>query len=171
MSVKLPRLLKEPTGWVILIFVAGFFYVQWPTKVRVAEEPPFYDQTLPNGLSLRWEVQPELQSEADPKAWGMTRKGMSFLVQVDELAQPFAEMVTAVAEQDRKAVGGAVQDPMEIDETSASYAFFDADARIQRHQWYLIEDQWVKVSVLYKPSMESRVKRAEDFLGSIRVPN
>jgi hypothetical protein len=171
MSVKLPRLLKEPTGWVILIFVAGFFYVQWPTKVRVPEEPEYYAQTLDNGFSVRWEAQPDLQSEANPQAWGMTRKGMSFLVQVDTLNQPFDALVMAVAEQDKNAVGGAVQEPMALTDKAATYAFFDADSRIQRHQWYQIGDQWVKVSVLYKPSMESRVKRAEAFLDSIRLPD
>ena len=139
---RLPRLLKEPTGWVMIVLVIGFFYMQWPTHVRTSEQPSYFVQTLD------------------------TRKGMSFLVQTDTLTEDFAPLVSSFAEHDRSVVGGAVQEPLEIGEDYASYSFFDAENRIQSHRVFLRDNQWIKVSVLYKPSMETRVERAHDFLAN-----
>ncbi|WP_196158840.1 hypothetical protein [Reinekea sp. G2M2-21] len=163
---RLPRLLKEPTGWVMIVLVIGFFYMQWPTHVRTSEQPSYYVQTLNNGFQVEWEQEPQLQSVESPRVWGLTRKGMSFLVQTDTLTEDFAFMVSAFAERDRSTVGGAVQEPLEIGEDYASYSFFDAENRIQSHRVFLRDGQWVKVSVLYKPSMESRVERAHVFLAN-----
>ena len=163
---KLPRLLKEPTGWIMLILVSGFFYMQWPTHVRSEPEPAYFEQKLANGFHLRWEQEPQLQSAAQPKAWGVTRKGMSFLLQTGQLTEPFEDLVRQFETQDKTAVGGAVQQPLVVDENSASYALFDAESRVQEHKVFQRDGQWIKVSVLYKPSMDSRVQRAADFMGS-----
>lgn len=169
---KLPRVLREPTGWVIIVLVLGFFYVQWPTHVRTVEEPIAFAQSLNNGFQVIWETEPELQSNRNPMVWGLTRKGMSFLVQTDELKDvDFETLVRSVADQDQSAVGGAVQEPLVIDGDTATYAFFDAESRIQEHKWFSADGYWIKVSVLYKPSMESRVTRAEVFMNSARIQN
>jgi hypothetical protein len=166
---KLPRILREPTGWIIIVLVLGFFYVQWPTNVRTVEALVPFNQSLGNGFEVVWETEPTLQSENDPRVWGLTRKGMSFLVQTDELEGDFTALVRSVADQDRSAVGGAEQEPLVFGENTASYAYFDAESRIQEHQWFVVDGYWVKVSVLYKPSMESRVKRAQLFMDSARI--
>ncbi len=163
---RLPRLLKEPTGWVMIVLVIGFFYMQWPTHVRTSEQPSYFVQTLDNGFQVEWEQEPQLQSAESPRVWGLTRKGMSFLVQTDTLTEDFASLVSSFAEHDRSVVGGAVQEPLEIGEDYASYSFFDAENRIQSHRVFLRDNQWIKVSVLYKPSMETRVERAHDFLAN-----
>ncbi len=163
----LPRMLKTPTGWIMTILVLGFFYMQWPTHVRETSEPDYIWQRLDSGLNIRWEGEPQLQSESTPEVWALTRKRMSFMVQTDELTKSFEELVREIAQQDQAAVAGSEQEPLKIGEDWASYAFFDAESRIQRHRWYLIDQQWIKVSVLYKPSMESRVKRANDFLANL----
>lgn len=167
---KLPRLLKEPTGWIVILMVAGFFYMQWPTRVRTVEQPVPFVQTLANGISITWEAEPELIAAEQGKAWAFSRKGMSFLVQTAPLTGNFEQLVKTVAEQDKAAVAGAEQQALIIKDDSASYAFFDAESRIQEHQWHVVNGQWTKISVLYKPSMESRVKRAADFMGSVKVP-
>jgi hypothetical protein len=167
---KLPRVLKEPTGWVIIVLVIGFFYMQWPTRVRTVEEPIAYKQTLANGFSVIWESEPALQQEGELTVWGFSRKAMSFLVQTGKLTGSFETMVTTVSEQDRKTVAGAVQEPLSFGDNQATYAYFDAESRIQEHKWFVIGEQWVKVSVLYKPSMESRVIRAQAFMNSIQIP-
>jgi len=166
---RLPRILKEPTGWFLIVLVAGFFYVQWPSKAAKVVEQEFYWQTLSTGLKIRWEAEPEQQASQNPEVWGLTRKGMSFLVQTDDLSGSFKQLVTSIAEQDQGAVAGAVQDPLVIRESFASYSFFDAESRIQRHHWYVVDRQWIKVSVLFKPSSEERVKRAEAFLKNISL--
>jgi hypothetical protein len=167
---KLPRVLREPTGWIIIVLVLGFFYVQWPTNVRTVEDPVPFKQTLDIGFEVIWETEPELQSDSSPLVWGLTRKGMSFLVQTDELTDvDFETLVRSVADQDQSAVGGAEQEPLVLGDNTATYAFFDAESRIQEHKWFAVEGHWIKVSVLYKPSMESRVKRAEAFMSSVQV--
>ena len=165
---KMPRMLKSPTGWVLLVLLLGFFYMQWPTHVRQSAAIEGYWQTLPSGLMVRWEQQPSLQSANQPTVWGLTRKRMSFLVQTDHLTIPFDKLVHDVAARDQQLVGGAVQEPLRIGPDWASYAFFDAENRIQRHRWFLQNGQWIKVSVLYSPSMESRVERANAFLNSLQ---
>lgn len=167
MSNSLPRLLKEPTGWIVIVLVAGFLYVQWPTRVREVPEPVYVEQQLDNGFSIRWEGDPELQSEANPEVWALRQKGVSFLVQTATLNGDFETIVTRASEEDRAMVAGAVQEPLVFGETFASYAFFDAESRVQRHRWYLLDEQWVKVSVLYKPSSDARTDRANAFLNSI----
>lgn len=164
-----PRLIKEPTGWVLIIAVAAFFYVQWPTRAPAPEVIPYETQVLEPGLSIRWESTPIQQSTENPEVWGLTRKGMSFLVQRAPLSQPFEAFVTKVVEQDQKQVGGAVQTPLSFYNNQAYYALFDAESRIQEHRVFAIEGQWVKVSVLYKPSLESRVERAKAFLNSVTL--
>lgn len=166
-SDKLPRILKEPTGWVIIVLVLGFFYVQWPSRSDPPEVIDYVSMTLDNGFTVRWEAEPQQQSASNPEVWGLTRKGMSFLVQTAPLTMDFAEFVTDIAEQDQRTVGGAEQTPMEIGENFASYAYFDAESRVQEHRIYLRDGQWTKVSVLYKPSMDSRVERAADFLANV----
>lgn len=166
MPRSLPRLLKEPTGWVVIVLVLGFLWAQWPTRSRTVETPQYMTMTPLTGFTVQWEAEPELQSAADPKAWGLSRKGMSFLVQTDELTGSFEALVRQVAEQDQATVGGAVQEPLVIGERAARYAYFDAESRVQQHRWYLIDNHWVKVSVLFKPSMESRVERAAYFLAN-----
>lgn len=161
---SLPRILKEPTGWVVIVLVAGFFYVQWPTHGRAPETPQYVTQSPVPGFTVQWEEQPTLESAENPTAWGLNRKGMSFLVQTGELTRPFNELVAEVAQQDKAEVGGAEQEPLVIGDSAARYAWFDAESRVQQHRWYKIDDQWVKISVLYKPSMESRVERAAYFL-------
>ncbi|TCS43811.1 hypothetical protein [Reinekea marinisedimentorum] len=163
---KFPRILKEPTGLILLVMVAGFLYVQWPSRVKPVEEPSYVWQTLDSGFRIAWEESPVLQNDSAPEVWGLTRKGMSFLVQSDQLNGAFTELVARIAEQDRLAVGGAVQAPLQWQESYASYAFFDAESRVQEHRWYLQGDRWIKVSVLYKPSSETRQQRAEAFLHS-----
>ncbi|MFT5008672.1 MAG: hypothetical protein ACI868_001367 [Granulosicoccus sp.] len=59
-----------------------------------------------------------------------------------------------------------MQDPLTFSGQQAEYAFFDAESRIQFHRWYQQESTWIKVSVLYKPSMASRVSRATEFLAN-----
>lgn len=167
MALTVPRLLKEPTGWVVIVMMLGFLYVQWPTRVRTVPEPQYVMQQPVEGFTVQWEAAPELQSQANPQAWGLTRKGMSFLVQTDELDRPFEAMVREAAERDRQTVNGAEQEPLVIGERAARYAYFDAESRVQQHRWYLLdENRWVKISVLYKPSMESRVERAGVFLAN-----
>ncbi|EAR07840.1 hypothetical protein [Reinekea blandensis] len=167
MAFTVPRLLKEPTGWVVIVMVLGFLYVQWPTRVRTTPEPEYIVQQPVNGFTVQWEAEPEVQSDSNPQAWGLTRKRMSFLVQSDTLDGTFEALVREAAEQDRSTVNGAVQEPLVIGERAARYAFFDAESRVQQHRWYLLDDnRWVKVSVLYKPSMESRVERAGVFLAN-----
>lgn len=163
---KTPRIIKEPTGLILLALIAGFLYVQWPSRVKPVEQPDYIWQTLDSGFRIAWEEAPLLQQESSPEVWGLTRKGMSFLVQTDQLQGSFAELVETIAAQDRQAVGGAVQDPLQLQETFASYSFFDAESRIQAHRWYLQGDQWIKISVLYKPSSETRQQRAAFFLRS-----
>lgn len=166
---KLPRIFKEPTGWIVILLVAGFFYMQWPTRVRTAPQPEPFVQTLENGFSLTWETQPEaLSVEEGTQAWALTRKGMSFLLQTAPLQQDFEQLVKTVADRDQQTVAGAEQEPLIFGENTASYAFFDAESRIQEHRWYLLDEQWIKVSVLYKPSMESRVQRAKDFWAGVQ---
>ena len=165
---KLPRILKEPTGWIMLILVAGFFYMQWPTHVRTEPEIVYFQQNLSNGFTLRWEQEPQVQTDANPKAWGHTRKGMSFLLQVGLLDEPFDQLIEKLQAQDQQAVGGAQQEPLQINGDEARYALFDAESRVQEHRVFQRDGQWIKVSVLYKPSMESRVKRAADFMNSAR---
>lgn len=167
MALTVPRLLKEPTGWVVIIMMAGFLYVQWPTRVQTAPALEYVVQHPVDGFTVQWEAEPEVQSTNDPQAWGLTRKGMSFLVQTDALDRPFEALVREAAELDRDTVNGAVQEPLVIGERAARYAYFDAESRVQQHRWYLLDgDRWVKISVLYKPSMESRVERAGDFLAN-----
>lgn len=162
----LPSFLKEPTGWVITLLVLGFMYVQWPTRNPPIPETIYVWQTLDSGFNVAWEAEPLKQHNAHPEVWGLSRKGMSFLVQTDALTGTFNDLVLQVAEQDRATVGGAVQEPMQITATTASYAFFDAESRVQAHRWYLSDNQWIKVSVLYKPSSDTRKERAEVFLTS-----
>ncbi|MEJ2046026.1 MAG: hypothetical protein P8X74_21810 [Reinekea sp.] len=167
LSEKMPRMLKTPTGWIMAVLVAGFFYMQWPTHVRQTPEPDYVWQTLDSNLVVRWEAEPEHLSDDTLDAWGLTRKGMSFLVQVGMLNRPFAEFVQDMADQDQKTVNGAVQEPMEMGDDWATYAFFDAESRIQKHQFFVKNGQWIKVSVLYKPSLDSRKQRAADFLANV----
>ena len=165
---KLPRLVKEPTGWIMLVLVVGFFYMQWPTYQRAEPEITYHQQQLDNGFTVRWEAEPEVQALGSPTAWGLTRKGMSFLLQVGPLNEPFETFVEKFQTQDQKAVGGAQQEPLQFQGNEARYALFDAENRVQVHRVFQHEGQWIKVSVLYKPSMESRVERAADFMNSAR---
>lgn len=165
-STKLPRLLKEPTGWILIAFSIGFFYAQWPSRSAPIDAPAYYWQQLDGGLKVRWEAEPVFQDSGATQAWGLTLKGMSFMVQTGPLSGDFNELVLAVAAQDRAAVGGAIQDPLTFSGQQAEYAFFDAESRIQSHRWYQQAATWTKVSVLYKPSMASRVARATEFLAN-----
>jgi hypothetical protein len=164
---RLPRILKEPTGWVIIVLMVGFLYVQWPTHVREKPQPNYVTQQITPQLSVTWEEAPTVSNIDELEVWTLNRKGMVFMVQKSQLKQPFEQWVPTMAEQDRKTVGGAVQDPLELTENTASYAFFDAENRIQEHRIYLKNNEWVKVSMLYKPSMETRVARAALFLNQI----
>jgi hypothetical protein len=164
---RLPRLLKEPTGWVLIVLMAGFFYFQWPTHTRSVEQPRYFTENITPALSVTWEAKPEV-SQGPPDIWVLERQRMVFMVQKAPLNQPFSQWVEQMAEQDRTTVGGAVQDPLEITENTARYSFFDAENRIQAHRVYLSDNQWVKISVLYKPSMESRKLRANYFLDNIK---
>ncbi len=165
---RLPRILKEPTGWLVIVLVAGYLYAQWPTRVKTEPVPKYYWQTLDSGFAVRWESEPTEQADGKIQVWAQRSKGVSFLVQTGELEGDFSQFVNKMAEQDQKEVAGAVQDPMQLGENWARYAFFDAESRVQTHHWYLIDNQWMKVSVLYKPSSEKRVARAEAFLGSVQ---
>ena len=164
---KLPRLLKEPTGWILILLTMGFFYAQWPSRSSVTVEPVYYWQQLDGGLKIRWESEPTYQAIGATQAWGLTRKGISFMVQTGPLNGDFSELIFVMAEQDRAAVGAAIQEPLTISEGLAEYAFFDAEARIQAHRWYRLESQWIKISVLYKPSLASRARRATEFFANL----
>ncbi|WP_320823050.1 hypothetical protein [Reinekea sp.] len=166
-NFTLPRLLKEPTGWLLIVLTMGFFYAQWPSRTPTRVEPVYYWQQFDGGLKIRWEAEPTYQESGTTQAWGLTRKAMSFMVQTGPLSGDFGELILVMAEQDRAAVGGAIQEPLTISEGQAQYAFFDAESRIQVHRWYRIESQWIKISVLYKPSMASRVTRATAFFANL----
>ena len=166
-NFELPRLLKEPTGWILIVLTLGFFYAQWPSRSQVSVEPDYYWQQLDGGLKIRWEAEPTYQPSGATQAWGLTRKGMSFMVQTGPLNGDFGELILIMAEQDRAAVGGAIQKPLTISDGQAEYAFFDAESRIQAHRWYRLESQWIKISVLYKPSLASRVRRAAEFFANL----
>lgn len=146
-STKLPRLLKEPTGWILIALSIGFFYAQWPSRSAPIDAPAYYWQQLDGGLKVRWEAEPVFQDSGATQAWGLTLKGMSFMVQTGPLSGDFNELVLLVAAQDRAAVGGAIQDPLTFSGPQAEYAFFDAESRIQSHRWYQQEATWIKVSV------------------------
>lgn len=160
---------KEPTAWVVLILFVGFIYAQWPKREPVIDVPVYVEQSLVPGFVIRWEGEPIQERTSDPEVWSFNLKRMTFLVQTDELDRDFAELVTAVAEQDRDAVGGAIQEPLQIEDAYISYSFFDAESRVQSHRWYLHEGNWIKVSILYKPSNKERVKRAAEFFAHVRI--
>lgn len=164
---NLPSILKEPTGLIIIVLVLGFFYVQWPSRVKPTEPIDYVVMTLNSGLTVRWEDEPQQQSAQNPEVWGLTRKGMSFLVQTDTLTGDFSQFVNGFVEQDRKAVGGAEQIPLTIAGNVAHYALFDAESRIQEHKIYLQDGVWTKISVLFKPSLDSRVQRAAAFFETV----
>ncbi|MFQ3229950.1 hypothetical protein [Reinekea sp.] len=163
---RLPRLLKEPTGWLLIILTAGFFYMQWPTRAPKIDQPDYVTQQVSTNLSVTWEAQPE-NTSIEPEVWVLERKRMIFMVQKSPLNKPFGQWVEEMAEQDRKTVAGAVLKPIEKSPTRASYAFYDAEGRTQEHRIYLDGSDWIKVSMLYKPSLETRVTRAAVFLDGI----
>jgi hypothetical protein len=164
---RLPRLLKEPTGWLLIILTAGFFYMQWPTRAPKIDQPDYVTQQVSPNLSVTWEAEPDITS-TEPAVWVLERKRMVFMVQKSPLSKPFEQWVAEMAEQDRKTVGGAVLKPIVMTPTRASYAFYDAEGRTQEHRMYVDGDDWIKVSMLYKPSLDTRVTRAAVFLEGIQ---
>ena len=52
-------------------------------------------------------------------------------------------------------------------ESTARYAVFDAENRIQRHRLYAVDSDWVKISVLYKGQNEEREARAQRFMNRV----
>lgn len=166
-QTRLPRILKEPTGWVMIVLMAGFLYMQWPTHNPKIDQPDYVTQQVSPNLSVTWEAEPEMTS-SEPQAWILERKGMVFMVQKAPLNKPFEQWVEEMSEQDQTTVAGAVQEPLTIDANTASYAFYDAEGRTQEHRIFLEGNEWIKVSMLYKPSLETRVTRAAVFLEQIQ---
>ncbi|MBU2864457.1 hypothetical protein KO489_11435 [Reinekea forsetii] len=164
---RLPRLLKEPTGWVLIVLTAGFFYMQWPTRGVTIEEPTYVTQQISPNLSLQWEDEPD-QVANQPTTWVLDRKRMLFMVQTDTLAKPFDEFVRDLMVQDQQVGASDIKVPLATTEQSASYTLYDAENRTQEHRIFVDGDQWVKISMMYKPSMETRVDRAKIFLDRIR---
>lgn len=164
---QLPRLLREPTGWIVIVLAVLFIYLQWPTRVKTDPVIDYQSQTYLGVINVDWEATPEKVQSEPTEVWALTRKKMSFLVQIGPLLKPFAEQVAQLARQDRATVGGAEQDPLVLENDRARYALFDAEGRVQEHRVFQVEDQWVKVSVLYKPSLDSRVRRAQRFISTV----
>lgn len=167
MNVSLPRLLKSPTGWAAVLMLLGFLYVQWPTREGRVEEVAYVDQNLEIGVGIRWEDAPAQQQEASPVVWALTRRGMHFLVQYDALQEPFETFVEPFVEQDRAAVNGVVEMPLTYNSNYAEYHINDVENRLQVHRFYQLNGQWLKVSVMYKPSSPARVDRANIFLAGV----
>lgn len=166
---KWPRLLREPTGWLVLVGIALFVYLQWPTRVKQPEQIRYQSQTYAERVQVAWEDTPVLYREGNPEVWTLERRSMSFMVQISELTTDFTSFVEALAEQDRAQVGGVEETPLEITEYQAEYAWYDAEGRIQRHVVFRVDDQWVKVSALYKPSLPERVDRAAAFFDRLAL--
>lgn len=162
--------LRSRTAWLTALLFAFFIYAQWPTRTPPQVLPQYHYQNLGDGMVLRWEAEPSQQSVAGPVAWALHHRGMSFLVQADRLVEDFAATVMAAAEQDRATVAGAEQEPLAINGDFASYAYFDAAARIQRHQWYRLDDRWLKLSVLYRASSETHAERTQAFFTAAALP-
>lgn len=167
MTDRLPRLLKEPTGWLLIVLTAGFFYMQWPTRSVKVDQPSYVTQQVSAHLSVQWEETP-LQVATTPSTWVLDRKRMVFMVQTDTLTKPFDQFVTDMMQQDQKVGAGDIKEPLQMTSNTARYTLYDAESRTHEHRLFLDGDQWIKVSMLYKPSMETRVVRAKTFLDGIQ---
>ena len=170
MTKKRPSLalLKTPTGWLTLALLAGFIYLQWPTRVPTTETPSYHIQQLPNKLNILWEEPPQDVSTDKLRAWGLKRDGISFLLQIGTLTEPFLKWVEMQSQQDQQAVNGAIEQPLKYGEDWASIAFFDVESRVQQHLWLKQNEIWIKASVLYKPSRSQHTERAQKFLNSLK---
>lgn len=167
-SEKWPRLLREPTGWLVIIGFSLFIYLQWPTRVKLPEQISYQMHTYADQVLVAWEDTPVQFQAENPEVWTLERRSMKFMVQIAELNTEFSALVQQLAEQDRVQVGGVAELPLTIDGSVAEYAWYDAEGRIQRHVVYHVSGQWVKVSALYKPSLPERVDRATAFFDQLR---
>lgn len=161
--------LRRPTFWVLMLALAGFLYLQWPTRVQQEPTPDYVSVEPFEGVQMTWEAPPERsEGEAGP-VWSLSREGMEFLAQRGPLNRPFPELARQMVETDREVGSGAGYEPLSIDRNRADYALFDAANRIQRHHLYRLGDQWFKVSVLYKAQSEAQQERAGYFLNSVEI--
>jgi hypothetical protein len=149
--------------------LAGFVYLQWPTRLKPLDQPDYVTTTINEALTVEWEAAPSAQEGEPGEAWFLRRRGMDFLVQSGELGQPLPDLARSMLATDREQVAGAVYEPLQTSESLARYALYDAENRIQRHRLYAVGDQWIKVSVLYKDQNEEREARAQRFMNRVIV--
>lgn len=159
--------IRRPTFWVVVVLLIGFAYLQWPTRLKPIDQPDYVTTTLNDAIIVEWEAAPSAQPGADNDAWFLRRRGMDFLVQAGDLTQPLPELAERMLETDREQVAGSVYEPLQSSESTARYALYDAENRIQRHRLYAVDAGWVKISVLYKGQNEEREARAQRFLNRV----
>lgn len=163
-------LIRRPTAWVLVVLLLGFVYLQWPTRVRPVETIDYVTVEHEHGVRVDWEDDPSARTDGAGIAWTLQRKGLDFLVQQGALDRPLPELARRMLDTDRDQVGGAVYEPVRVDNGQAAYALFDAENRIQRHRLYRVDGHWLKASVLYKMNSEQREERAHYFLDSVELP-
>lgn len=159
--------IRRPTFWIVIILLTGFVYLQWPTRLKPVDQPDYVTTTIDEAIAVEWEAAPSAQPDADNDAWFLRRRGMDFLVQTGDLTQPLPELAARMLETDREQVAGSVYEPMQSTESTARYALYDAENRIQRHRLYAVDSGWVKISVLYKGQNEEREARAQRFMNRV----
>lgn len=159
--------IRRPTFWVVVVLLIGFTYLQWPTRLKPVDQPDYVTTTINDAIAVEWEAAPSAQPDADDNAWFLRRRGMDFLVQTGDLTQPLPELAASMLETDREQVAGSLYEPLQSSASTARYALFDAENRIQRHRLYAVDSAWVKVSVLYKDRDEEREARAQRFMNRV----
>jgi len=161
--------LRRPTFWVVLVMLAGFVYLQWPTRLKPLDQPDYVTTNIAGALTVEWEATPSLQQGEAGEAWFLRRRGMDFLVQSGDLTRPLPELAASMVMTDTKQVGGDEYEPLQASASLARYALYDAENRIQRHRIYAVDSEWIKVSVLYKDQNDEREARAQRFLNRLTL--
>jgi len=159
--------IRRPTFWIVIVLLIGFVYLQWPTRLKPLDQPDYVTTTINDAMAVEWEAAPNAQPDADTDAWFLRRRGMDFLVQTGDLTQPLPDLAARMLETDREQVAGSIYEPLQSSESTARYALFDAENRIQRHRLYAVDSGWVKISVLYKGQNEEREARAQRFMNRV----
>ncbi|HET8903587.1 MAG TPA: hypothetical protein VFN16_06295 [Saccharospirillum sp.] len=159
--------IRRPTFWIVIVLLVGFVYLQWPTRLQPVDQPDYVATTVNDAITIEWEAAPSVQPGSDGSAWFLRRRGMDFLVQSGDLTDPLPEVAERMLETDREQVAGDVYEPLQSSESTARYALYDAENRIQRHRLYAVGSDWVKISVLYKGQNEEREARAQRFMNRV----
>lgn len=161
--------LRRPTFWVLMVALAMFLYLQWPTRTKPVDSPDYVTREVFDGVYLEWEAPPERRDGEAGPLWTLSRKGMEFIAQRGPLNRPFTELAQHMLEADRRQVSGAVFKPLTVEQGEATYALFDAANRVQRHRLFRLDGHWLKVSVLHKAQNDTHEARAQHFLNSVQI--